>query len=129
MQMPKSPMSMTYDPSRSPSRSKEAPVQTAFKYLTSEDGNLLQLMTRTNPVMVGACQIAYIFDKALKYRNADGELETGNPYVSGYVDQIMRLSVSMGGKGREEIIQALGEGGTLPDQYYGQRAQAWTELP
>lgn len=127
--MAKSPASMEYDPARS-AQSKEAPVQTAFKYLTTESGPSLQLMTRTNPIMVKACQMAYIFDRAIKYPDAEGNLTQGNPYVAGYVDQIMRLAVSMDGKGRGEIIQALGEGGKMPDSYYGVRDRStFEEIP
>lgn len=127
--MAKSPASMEYDPTRS-TQTKEAPVQTAFKCLTIESGFGLQLMTRTNPIMVKACQVSYIFDKALKYRDAQGNLNYGNPYVAGYVDQIMRLAVSMDGKGRNEIIEALGEGGKMPESYYGIRdRQTFEEIP
>lgn len=124
--MAKSPTSMEYDPVRS-STSKEAPVQTAFKYLVTESGDRLQLMTRTNPIMVRACQVAYIFDKAIGYDHGDGVIKPGNDYVAGRVAQMMMLAVSMNGKGREEIIQALGEGGQVPDTYYGPRGRSTFE--
>ena len=127
--MPKSPTTLFYNPATASSL-KEAPVQTAFRYLMTEDGTQLQLMTRTNPVMVRACQVGFIFDQAIKYKQEDGELKPGNPYVAGRVAQMMMLGVSMGGKGREEIIQALGEGGKLPDMYYEQRSRStFEEIP
>lgn len=124
----KSPASMEFSGPKTET-AKEVPIQSAFRYLTAQDGNLLQIMTRTNPVMVNAARIGYIFDQAIKYRDAEGNLSYGsNYYVSGYIEQIMRLAVSLDGKSRQEIIDALGNGSKLPDSYFTQNRQAFEVL-
>ena len=46
-------------------KEKEAPIQTAYKYLTTTEGKLLELMTRANPTMANAIHLGYIFDTTI----------------------------------------------------------------
>ena len=97
---------------------KEAPIQTAYRYLTTIDGRMLEIMTRSNLTMSRAVHLGYIFDTTIAHRTKQG-LMFGNAYVSGYIAQVERLAVSMAGEGRKELIAALDAGGKLPDSYYG----------
>lgn len=119
---------MEYTPR--PSSTREAPIQSAFRYLTATEGDSLQLMTRANPILAQAAQVGYIFSKVLKYPGPENTLETKNDYVSGYCEQLMRFSVSKDAGGREDIIRALGEGGKVPESYYeGKVKQTFEEIP
>lgn len=120
---------MEYTP-RTSSANREAPVQSAFKYLTATEGDVLQLMTRTNPYLAQAAQIGFIFDKILLMPNDDDVLEVGCPYIREYVSQLERLAISKDAGGREDIIRALGEGGRVPESYYeGKVKQTFEEIP
>lgn len=120
---------MEYSPKTSPS-TREAPIQSAFRYLTATEGDILQLMTRANPILAQAAQVGYIFSNVLKYPGPENTLETKNDYVAGYCGQLMRFSVSRDAGGREDIIRALGEGGKVPDSYYeGKVRQTFEEIP
>lgn len=46
-------------------KDKEAPIQTAYRYLTTTEGKLLELMTRANPTMANAIHLGYIFDTTI----------------------------------------------------------------
>lgn len=98
-------------------KDKEAPIQTAYRYLTTTDGALLELMTRANPTLARAAHLGYIFNTTILHDTPDGA-QFGNAYVAGYIEQIERVAVSMNGGGRRELIDALTAGGRLPDSYY-----------
>lgn len=128
--MPRSPSSMEYTPRTSSASNREAPVQSAFRYLTATEGELLQLMTRTNPYLAQAAQIGFIFDKVLLMPNDRDQLEVGCAYISDYCSQLERLSIAKDAGGREDIIRALGEGGKVPESYYeGKVKPTFEEIP
>lgn len=104
---------------------KEAPIQTAYHHLTVEEGRPLELMTRTNPTLARACHLGYIFTHTIAHDGEDGLPEFGNTYVAGYIELQERLAVSMAGKGRQELIDALGQGGKLPDSYYEKKESSY----
>lgn len=104
---------------------KEAPIQTAYKILTVTEGLLLELMTRTNPTLARACHLGYIFCTTIAHDGPGGLPEFGNPYVESYIELQERLAVSMSGKGRQELIDALGAGGKLPDSYYQKKESSF----
>lgn len=85
----------------------ETPYHMAFGLLSSLRGEKLQIMTRANPRMAQAINVAYNMIASF-----------GSCYISGMVDTIMRLGVSMGGEGRKEIVDSLRAGGDMPDAYY-----------
>ena len=41
-------------------------------------------------------------------------------YIRGRLDTLMRLHVSMGGKGRAEMVQSLQAGSGVPGEFYDQ---------
>lgn len=69
----------------------------ALNILTQTEDDLLELMTRTTPIMSKACAISYSMIATFR-----------SPYVYGRINQVERLAVSFGGKGREEIVKSLG---------------------
>lgn len=104
-------------------REKEAPIQTAYRYLTVTEGHLLELMTRTNPTMARAAQLGLIFNTTILHDTPNGPA-FGNTYVSDVIGQIQRAAVGMDGRGRTELIDALNAGGRLPDSYYQKNGAA-----
>lgn len=106
---------MLADPPERTTRDKvEAPVTGVLRNFMVEDGKRLELMTRANPTLARAAQIGFIFANMIK--TDDGA--TGSAYVSGRIEQIERLAVSLSGLGRQDQIAALQAGGRLPDAYY-----------
>lgn len=75
----------------------ESPYDRALDILTVTADDPLELMTRTNPIMARACAVSYSMMATFR-----------SSYVSGRINQVMRLAVSNGGKGRDEIVRSLG---------------------
>ena len=90
------------------------PVLVVVRELMTEEGSKLELLTRTNHYLARACQLGTIFGSMIK--DVDGTVGIG--YISARIEQVKRLAVSMDGKGREELINTLHEGGSLPAEYY-----------
>lgn len=44
---------------------KTPPVQIAFSYLTTTEGEMLEIMTRANPTMARAIHLGYIFNTTI----------------------------------------------------------------
>lgn len=85
----------------------ETPYDKAYSLLSALEGKKLEIMTRTNPRLVQAANVAYNLTSSF-----------GSRYISGKIDQLMRFAVSMGGEGRKEIVDSLRAGGDMPDAYY-----------
>ena len=77
----------------------DSPYDKALDMLSVLSGPQLEIMTRTNPRMIEACNVAYNI-----FCNFHSE------YIVGRVDQIMRFAVSMQGKGRTEVVESLKAG-------------------
>ena len=83
----------------------------ALNILTVTEDDSLELMTRTTPILAKACAISYSMTATFR-----------SSYVYGRINQIERLAVSFGGKGREEVVKSLsanagafsGDGGEAP---------------
>lgn len=88
----------------------ESGYDRALNILTVTGDDQLELMTRTNPIIARACAVGYSMTASFR-----------SSYVGGRVNQVMRLAVSNGGKGREEIVRSLGAsneafgGGSMDD--------------
>lgn len=93
----------------------DAPVTVVIRHLMHEHGEPLELTTRMTPGAARANQISFIFATQIKCPISG---EKGSIFMTEMMDQINRLLVSYGGKGREDLIAALQAGGRLPDAYY-----------
>lgn len=78
----------------------ESPYDRALDILTVTGDDPLELMTRTNPMIAKACAISYCMVATFR-----------SSYIAGRNNQNMRLAVSNGGRGREEIVRSLGASG------------------
>ena len=85
----------------------ETPYDKAYNLLSALGGQKLEIMTRTNPRLVQAANVAYNITSSF-----------GSFYIREKINQIMRFAVSMGGEGRKEIVDSLRAGGDMPDAYY-----------
>lgn len=94
----------------------ELPVNTVVQILTGLSGPLLQMMTRMTPQGMRAEEIGYIYVNTL-----------GSEYVKGKLELIERCQVSIDGGGRQDMIESLRAGGTVPDAYYYGTEQKPTE--
>jgi len=83
------------------------PYDKAYNLLSSTEGKNLEIMTRTNPRLVQAATASYTLVAAF-----------GTQFVRGKTDQFLRFAVSMGGQGRQEIVESLRAGGDMPDAYF-----------
>lgn len=85
----------------------QPPVNKLIKSLLTVGGKKLELLTRTNKSIVAAVNCGGVY----VYRFKSG-------YIAHRIEQLERLSVSAGGKGRDEMIRAVQAGGALPDSFY-----------
>lgn len=96
----------------------DPPVNKAISHLTVTEGEALEEMARIHGrEMVNALSIGYIYSEI--YNSA---------YVRGRINQLLRCSISKGGQGRRDIIDAVEAGGKLPDAYYsgeGKKTQSF----
>lgn len=83
------------------------PFDKTYGALTSTGGPTLELMTRSTKKLAKALDIGYTL--MFNYRSR---------YIRGRLDMIMRTHVSMGGKGRAEMVQSLQAGSGVPGEYY-----------
>ena len=85
-----------------------APVTRGIDNLTTEEGDRLELMARINsPELVKGVLVANIFTSVY-----------GSKYAQKLIDKNLRLSVSLHGAGRRDIIDVVDAGGNLPAEYY-----------
>lgn len=91
------------------SDSSGTPFDKSFNVLTCTSGDYLELMTRTTPQLAQAIGVGY--NLLFNFRSR---------YIRGRLDTIMRLHVSMEGKGRAEMVQALQAGSGVPGEYFDQ---------
>lgn len=85
---------------RLPQSRGEMPMETSYdkalNILTVIEDEPLEIMTRATPISAKASAVAYSMCFTFRSR-----------YTKGRIDQINRLAVSMGGKGRDEIVRSL----------------------
>lgn len=87
--------------------SPEAPVKTVVDKLSVTEGESLDILTRSNPALAKAREMAYIY-----------EFLYDSQFVHGYIETIERMAISAGGQARSELITSLEAGGKLPPEYY-----------
>ena len=87
------------------------PFDKAYGALMTTAGPKLELLTRTTPKL--AVAIDHTFNRIANY---------GSIYLMRRIATIERLSVSMDGKGRSEMIQALQAGAGVPGEFYTEGA-------
>lgn len=85
----------------------DLPVNTVVGILTGLGGPLLQMMTRMTPQGMRAEEIGYYYVGVL-----------GSEYVKGKLELIERCQISLEGGGRQDMIESLRAGGSVPDAYY-----------
>lgn len=89
---------------------KTTPFDRSYDALLSTEGKILEMMARTNRSIAIAA-----------YRNHTRLCKYNTAFDNAEHDFLFRLSISTGGKGREELVKALQQGAGVPDQYYGGR--------
>lgn len=87
----------------------DTPFNQSLDALMVTSDKELELMCRATPQIAEAASIAY----NLNYRFHCS-------YIQNRIEQIERLSVSIGGKGRGEIVQSLQAGSNIPGEFYEQ---------
>lgn len=92
-----------------PKGSQDTPFDKAYASLTVTGGRRLEMMTRATPKLAQAIGVSY--NMMFNYQSA---------YIKGRIDTLMRIHVSMGGKGRSEIVQSLQSGSGVPGEFYDQ---------
>ncbi len=90
-------------------KSDKTPFDKTYDVLTSTGGPKLEMMTRTTRKLARAVDVG--FNLMFNYNSH---------YIRGRLDTLMRLHVSMGGKGRAEMVQSLQAGSGVPGEFYDQ---------
>lgn len=85
------------------------PFDRAYGVLTATGGERLEMMTRTTKKLAEAINMGY--NMIWNFRSA---------YLRGRMDTLMRVHVSLEGKGRAEMVQALQAGSGVPGEFYDQ---------
>lgn len=75
---------------------QETSYSKALGVLTETDGPVLEMMTRTNPISARSFAINYAMIHTFR-----------SSFIMGQDDLLKRALVSMGGKGREEVVSSL----------------------
>ena len=88
-------------------RTPDTPFDTAVGLLSTTKGPHLELMCRATKSIAEAAAVSY----SMIYRFQSN-------YIKGRMEQIERLSVSISGQGRGEIVQSLQAGSGVPDAFY-----------
>lgn len=85
----------------------ETPFNSTMDALLTTGDKTLELMCRASKPIAEAASVAY--NIAFRFKSK---------YVIGKVEQIERLSVSLGGQGRAEVVQSLQAGSGVPGEFY-----------
>ena len=83
------------------------PFDQTVNILTRTEGPELELMGRVNRNVAEAATAMY----AMVHKFHSN-------YLAGRMDQILRLTVSNGGMGRDEMVRSLQAGSGVPGEYY-----------
>ena len=85
----------------------ETPFRQAIDLLAVTHGKELELFSRATHQIAQAARIGY-----------NMSFRFGTRYVEGQIEQLERLSVSIRGLGRDEVVRSLQAGSGVPDAYY-----------
>ena len=85
----------------------ETPFRQAIDLLAVTHGQELELFSRATYQIAAAARIGY--NMVFRF---------GSRYIEGQTEQLERLSVSIRGSGRDEIVRSLQAGSGVPDAYY-----------
>lgn len=108
---------MLTDPFSFDPHQPDPPVSKGMGYLTKTDGLALEILTRTNRDIVNAIAAGYAF--AVRYNS---------PYIRNKIEQIERLAISSGGKGRQELIDVVHAGGQMTDAFYDRESSGYRRV-
>lgn len=89
----------------------ETPFHQAIDLLAVTEGKELELFSRATYQIASASTIGY----NMRFR-------FGSRYITGRIEQLQRLSVSIKGLGRDEVVRSLQAGSGVPDAYYEMQA-------
>lgn len=87
--------------------STPTPFDQTVDYLATTEGKKLELFHRSTPAVAEALQVSY----SMVYRFQ-------SKYIQGKGNQLMRLTVSREGAGRQELVDSLKAGSGVPDAFY-----------
>ena len=99
-------------------RENETPFQQTCDVLTVTSGPRLELMTRTTRKLARA--LDYGYSLMFQYNSY---------YIRDKLDLNMRSHVSIGGKGRQEVLQALSSGSGVPGEFFDQSGSSQGFMP
>ena len=99
-------------------RENVTPSLQSFDVLTVTSGPRLELMTRTTRKLARA--LDYGYSLMFQYNSY---------YIRDKLDLNMRSHVSIGGKGRQEVLQALSSGSGVPGEFFDQSGSSQGFMP
>lgn len=94
-------------------QAQEPPVSKGMEILSTLDGDRLETVTRTNRAIVAGINAGTAY--VARYNSI---------YIRQRTERLMRLAISMGGKGRQDIVDLVKAGGTMTDAYYARGGQS-----
>lgn len=84
------------------------PFEQVYEAFLSTHGEILEMMSRTTPSLAVAL-----------YRNNTRRSKYGTQFDKEEKDLLLRISISTGGLGRKEMVEALQSGSGVPGEYFG----------
>lgn len=89
-------------------RSAATPFEQVYEAFLATHGEKLEMMARTNPTLALAL-----------YRNNTRRAKYDSQFDHDEKDLLLRISISSGGLGRKEMVEALQSGAGVPGEYFG----------
>lgn len=111
--MPKSPQTLKRSPKFAIKSKPDLPINSVVREMVNQEGPSLELTTRCTQQLAYAAAMGHLYGSDISF---------GSVWVNSRINQLLRLAVSIGGAGRQDLINALAAG-QIPGEYYTEDKQ------
>lgn len=106
--MAKSPQTLKRSPKLAIKSKPDLPINSVVREMVNQEGAPLELTTRCTQQLAYAAAMCHLYGS---------EISFGSEWVNSRKNQVLRLAVSIEGRGRQDLISALAAG-QIPGEYY-----------
>lgn len=106
--MPKSPQSLKRSPKLAIRSKPDLPINSVVRELVNQSGPALETTTCCTRELAYAAAMGHLYGSTISF---------GSIWVTSRIDQLLRLAISIDGRGRQDLIAALAAG-QIPGEYY-----------
>lgn len=108
MTLAKSPQSLKRSPKFAVKSKPDLPINSVVRELVNQSGPSLEMTTNCTQQLAYAAAMGHLYGSDISF---------GSDWVKSRIDQLLRLAVSINGRGRQDLISALAAG-QIPGEYY-----------